>query len=97
MRRPHGHLAATARPPPPLPFSPPSSREGLMKHSSPLPQSSGPSVPALYMCLSGPTLHIHFSSIASYSSASTLKSLLPLQFAAPTAALRSCTPSHGED
>src|SRR6516162_968799 len=84
MRRSHDHLAATDRRPARLTFSTPSAREGLMKHSFPLGQSSDPSAPSLYVCLSGPTLHIHSSSIASYSGGSTLKSLFPFRFVALT-------------
>jgi len=64
-----------------------------MKHSFPLGQSSEPSAPSRYMCLSGPTLHIHSSSIASYSGGSTLKSLLPLRFVALTAQLKAIPPA----
>ena len=68
-----------------------------MKHSSSFPQSSGLSAPSPSVSLSGPTLHIHSSSIASYPGGSTLKSLLPPRFATLTAAVPPCTPSHRED
>ena len=70
-------------------LSTPSLREVLMKHSFSFRPSSAPSVPIPHVSLFGPTRHTDSHPLVSHPARSTLKPLLPPQFAAITSILPS--------
>src|SRR5271157_161660 len=89
MRRPHDYLAAADRSSDRTALSTPSCPEGLVKLWFLFRPCSAPSVPIPHVSLFGPTLHTDSRPLVSHPARSTLKPLLPPQFAAISALLPS--------
>ena len=80
MRRTHDYFGATNRGGNVPAFSTPSPGEELMKRLRLLPQRSGHSAPALFVCLFEPAILFRCPSSAFYRGPSTLPSPLPARF-----------------